>query len=66
MHPKVKQAGGEVEPIYIPGAGFRGPARLWSKRQQDGGLAVSRAFGDIHLRPAGVSSVGKSALLPRL
>ena len=49
--------GGEVEPIYFPGAGFRGPARLWNKRQQDGGLAVSRSFGDIHLRQAGVSAV---------
>lgn len=54
---RVRQIGGEVEPIYIPGAGFRGPARLWSKRQQAGGLAVSRSFGDIHLRAAGVSSV---------
>lgn len=49
--------GGEVEPMYIPGIGFRGPARLWKTKQREGGLAVSRAFGDVSLKDAGVSAV---------
>jgi len=54
---RCRQAGGQVEPIYVPGLGYRGPARLWKVKQREGGLAVSRAFGDMALRDAGVSAV---------
>eukprot|EP00040_Diaphanoeca_grandis_P015070 m.76745 g.76745 ORF g.76745 m.76745 type:complete len:488 (-) comp24929_c1_seq1:83-1546(-) len=50
-------AGGEVEPIYVHGQGMMGPPRLWKKKQQEGGLAVSRAFGDMSLKGAGCSAV---------
>jgi len=54
---RVRRLGGEVEPMFIPGVGYRGPARLWKTKQREGGLAVSRAFGDVSLRSAGVSAV---------
>merc|ERR1711907_795107 len=31
-----------------------GPARVWTKKQVAGGLAVSRSFGDLAMAPAGV------------
>lgn len=53
---RVYRCGGAVEPTFIPGMGFQGPARVWKARQQAGGLAVSRAFGDTSLNAAGVIS----------
>ena len=33
---------------------YVGPARVWTKKQVAGGLAVSRAFGDVAMAQAGV------------
>ena len=51
---RIQRAGGCVEPSYIPGMGYQGPARVWKKRQQLGGLALSRSMGDTALACAGV------------
>lgn len=45
---------GVVEPIRAFNGRYVGPARVWTKKQVAGGLAVSRAFGDIAMAPAGV------------
>jgi len=47
---------GAVEPIRAFNGRLVGPARVWSKKQVAGGLAVSRAFGDIAMSSAGVVS----------
>jgi len=46
---------GAVEPIRAFNGRFMGPARVWSKKQVAGGLAVSRAFGDLAMASAGVT-----------
>eukprot|EP00039_Didymoeca_costata_P024294 m.9936 g.9936 ORF g.9936 m.9936 type:complete len:563 (-) comp4167_c0_seq1:149-1837(-) len=54
---RVKKEGGSVEPIFVPGVGYRGPDRLWKNKQMEGGLAISRAFGDSNLKDSGVSAI---------
>ncbi|EDQ85896.1 uncharacterized protein MONBRDRAFT_34068 [Monosiga brevicollis MX1] len=51
---RIQRAGGYVEPTRVRGWGFQGPARVWRRRQQEGGLALSRSVGDFHLFEAGV------------
>jgi len=50
---RIQRHGGKVEPIRH-GNRFMGPARLWKQAQAQGGLAVSRAFGDLALAPVGL------------
>jgi len=45
---------GAVEPIRAFNGRYVGPARVWTKKQVAGGLAVSRAFGDLAMASAGV------------
>ncbi|EGD74058.1 phosphatase 2C [Salpingoeca rosetta] len=54
---RVQRAGGVVEPSFVPGMGYQGPMRVWKKRQQLGGLALSRSIGDTALATAGVIPV---------
>ena len=53
---RILSKGGAVEPIEHMRGKFVGPARVWRQRQTLGGLAVSRAFGDIAMAPVGVTS----------
>jgi len=45
---------GAVEPIRAFNGRMMGPARVWTKKQVAGGLAVSRAFGDTAMASVGV------------
>lgn len=45
---------GAVEPIRAFNGRYVGPARVWTKKQVAGGLAVSRSFGDLAMAQAGV------------
>ena len=44
-----------MEPIRAFNGKFMGPARVWTKKQIQGGLAVSRSFGDLAMASAGVT-----------
>ena len=51
---RIRRCGGVVEQARAP-FGLVGPHRVWLKTTpRSGGLAVSRAFGDLRLEPAGV------------
>jgi len=52
---RILKCGGEIAPTHIPGLGYAGPPRVWTKQQQVGGLAVTRALGDTSLGRAGVT-----------
>jgi len=51
---RILKARGAVEPIRAFNGRYVGPARVWTKKQVAGGLAVSRAFGDVAMAQAGV------------
>jgi len=57
---RIEHSGGAVEPIRGPPTALNpmgqmmGPARVWRQRQAVGGLAVSRAFGDLAMALVGV------------
>eukprot|EP00053_Salpingoeca_punica_P006353 m.60330 g.60330 ORF g.60330 m.60330 type:complete len:279 (+) comp13652_c2_seq2:203-1039(+) len=53
---RISNAGGFVEPTRF-GASYFGPSRVWKNRQLEGGLAVSRSFGDTALTSVGVVAV---------
>lgn len=53
---RIQRTGGIVEPSHVPSFGFQGPMRVWKRRQQVGGLALSRSIGDTALTSAGVVS----------
>jgi len=55
---RVLLCGGRVEPMRVgpPPGVHAGPFRVWCGRRDYPGLAMSRAFGDLGARPAGVVS----------
>jgi len=53
---RIRASGGKVAPTYIPGQGFAGPPRVWQQEQVQGGLCVTRAFGDHSLTRVGVTA----------
>ncbi|OMJ85274.1 hypothetical protein SteCoe_13434 [Stentor coeruleus] len=54
---RIEKSGGRVEPYKETNGNFIGPARVWMKKQQLPGLAMSRAFGDLVASTIGVISV---------
>jgi len=51
---RILKAGGRVEPFKNPTGEFLGPDRVWLKTENVPGLAMSRSFGDLIAKKAGV------------
>jgi len=51
---RIIKTGGRVEPFKSPTGEFLGPDRVWLKNESIPGLAMSRSFGDLIAKKAGV------------
>jgi serine/threonine protein phosphatase PrpC len=51
---RILEMGGQVEPVYLDGTPI-GPLRVWTK-EKEGGMAMTRAMGDVRGKRAGVIS----------